>query len=114
MDHAEDAMVAAIAAIEKAAAVETVNAELLTEARQLHRDAQLRWDFIAAENSMGFHNPEEALRILAVATDLARQAELKAFQASERVAISITKKPVEAPVFWLFNNDYSSAISRNS
>jgi nitrite reductase (cytochrome c-552) len=28
---------------------------------------------------MGFHNPEETLRILASATDLARQAELKAY-----------------------------------
>jgi nitrite reductase (cytochrome c-552) len=82
MDHAEDALIAAIAAIEKAAAVETVNADLLAEARNLHREAQLRWDFIAAENSMGFHNPTEALRILTIATDLARQAELKAFQAS--------------------------------
>jgi nitrite reductase (cytochrome c-552) len=27
---------------------------------------------------MGFHNPEESLRILAAATDLARQAQLKA------------------------------------
>jgi formate-dependent nitrite reductase cytochrome c552 subunit len=27
---------------------------------------------------MGFHNPTEGLRILIIATDLARQAELKA------------------------------------
>ena len=61
--------------------------ELLEEARQLHRQAQLRWDFVAAENSMGFHNPEEALRILAAATDLARQAELKAVQAAGTPAV---------------------------
>jgi nitrite reductase (cytochrome c-552) len=30
---------------------------------------------------MGFHNPEEALRILAVATDFARQAQIKAIEA---------------------------------
>jgi nitrite reductase (cytochrome c-552) len=59
-----------------------VDAGLLSEARDLHREAQLRWDFIAAENSMGFHNPEEALRILAAATDLARQAQLKAILAA--------------------------------
>lgn len=81
-DHAEDALVAAIGAIEKAAAVEGADAALLDEARNLHREAQLRWDFIAAENSMGFHNPTEALRILTIATDMARQAELKAFQAA--------------------------------
>jgi nitrite reductase (cytochrome c-552) len=81
MDHAEDALVAAITAMEKSSAVENVDTALLDEARQLHREAQLRWDFIAAENSMGFHNPTEALRILTIATDLARQSELKAYQA---------------------------------
>ncbi len=81
MDHAEDALVAAITAMEKSSAVEDVDIALLDEARKLHREAQLRWDFIAAENSMGFHNPTEALRILTIATDLARQSELKAYQA---------------------------------
>ena len=33
---------------------------------------------------MGFHNPEEALRILAAATDLARQAQLKAVLAVQK------------------------------
>ncbi len=77
----EDALVAAIAAIQSSAATDGADAALIDEARALHRSAQLRWDFIAAENSMGFHNPEEALRILASATDLARQAQLKAVQA---------------------------------
>ena len=78
----EDALVEAIQAIEAASKVSTVSADLLDEARNLHREAQLRWDFIAAENSMGFHNPEEVLRILASATDMARQAQLKAVQAA--------------------------------
>ncbi len=78
----EEAIIAAISAIEAAAAAPDVDPALMDEARQLHREAQLRWDFIAAENSMGFHNPEEALRILAKATDLARQAQLKAVLAA--------------------------------
>jgi len=78
----EDAILSGIRAIEKAAAQPSVDTEQLDEARWLHREAQLRWDFISSENSMGFHNPEEALRILAAATDLARQAELKAVQAA--------------------------------
>ncbi|HUV25823.1 MAG TPA: ammonia-forming cytochrome c nitrite reductase subunit c552 [Anaerolineales bacterium] len=78
----EDAILAAISAIEAAAAESGVDSLQLEEARQLHRESQLRWDFIAAENSMGFHNPEEALRILAAATNLARQAELRAVQAA--------------------------------
>ncbi len=81
MDRAEDALIAAIEAIETAAAEPGADEALLSEARTLHREAQLYWDFIAAENSMGFHNPEEALRILAAATDMARQAQLKAIQA---------------------------------
>jgi nitrite reductase (cytochrome c-552) len=82
MDATEDALVAAIQTIEAAAATTDVNNDLLSDARSLHREAQLYWDFIAAENSMGFHNPEEALRILAKSTDLARQAQLKAVQAA--------------------------------
>jgi nitrite reductase (cytochrome c-552) len=82
MAATEEAIVAAIQAIEAASAREGVDATLLDEARQLHREAQLRWDFISAENSMGFHNPEEVLRILAASTDMARQAQLKAIQAA--------------------------------
>ena len=82
MDASEDAIVDAIATIEAAANTPKVDEALLAEARDLHRESQLRWDFIAAENSMGFHNPEEALRILSIATDLARQAQLKAVEAA--------------------------------
>lgn len=78
----EEAIIDAIAAIEGAAGLPQADADLLGEARRLHREAQLRWDFIAAENSMGFHNPEESLRILAAATDMARQAQLKAVLAA--------------------------------
>ncbi|RPI32730.1 MAG: ammonia-forming cytochrome c nitrite reductase subunit c552, partial [Chloroflexota bacterium] len=77
---AEEALVAAIDEIKKAAGTPEADAALIEEARSFHREAQMRWDFIAAENSMGFHNPEEALRILATATDLARQAQFLAAQ----------------------------------
>lgn len=79
----EDALVEAINAIKAASGNPQVDAQLLEKARDLHRRAQLRWDFIAAENSMGFHNPEEALRILAAATDLARQAQITALLATK-------------------------------
>ncbi|WP_242825397.1 ammonia-forming cytochrome c nitrite reductase subunit c552 [Desulfitobacterium dichloroeliminans] len=39
---------------------------------------QWRWDYIAAENSMGFHSPNEALRVLGEGIDFARQAQLQA------------------------------------
>ena len=83
----EDALLAAIAAIKAAGAATDVDASLLGDARQLQRQAQARWDFVAAENSMGFHNSQEALRMLAAATDLARQAELKAVQAAGSTTI---------------------------
>jgi nitrite reductase (cytochrome c-552) len=51
-------------------------ADRLEAARQLQRKAQWRLDFVAAENSMGFHAPQEAARILAEAIDFARQGEL--------------------------------------
>ncbi|MBK8574246.1 MAG: ammonia-forming cytochrome c nitrite reductase subunit c552 [Elusimicrobia bacterium] len=42
------------------------------------RKAQWRLDFVAAENSMGFHAPQETSRILAEAADEARQGQLAA------------------------------------
>lgn len=53
----------------------------LEEARKFHRRAFIRWDFVSAENSMGFHSPQEAARILGDAIDYARQAELAAYKA---------------------------------
>jgi nitrite reductase (cytochrome c-552) len=47
---------------------------------ELQRKAQWRLDFVAAENSMGFHAPAEAARILGESIDYARQAEVKARQ----------------------------------
>src|SRR5262245_3730025 len=52
-------------------------AELLPAAA-LHRKAGWRLDFVAAENSMGFHAPQELARILAEAIDDARQGQLAA------------------------------------
>ena len=47
--------------------------EQLAPALALQRKAQWRLDFIAAENSMGFHAPAESLRILGESVDFARQ-----------------------------------------
>lgn len=45
-------------------------------AMALHRRAQFMVDFVEAENSMGFHAPAEAARILADAMNLARQGQI--------------------------------------
>lgn len=75
--RSEEALVAAIDAIVAAMERGAGDAQL-GEARKLHRAAQMRWDFVSSENSTGFHSPQEAARILAVAIDQARQAELAA------------------------------------
>ena len=48
----------------------------LAPALALQRKAQWRLDFVAAENSMGFHAPAEAARILAESIDYSRQGQL--------------------------------------
>jgi nitrite reductase (cytochrome c-552) len=60
----------------KAAKAGGASEEQLAPALELQRKAQWRLDYVAAENSMGFHAPAEAARILAESIDYARQAEL--------------------------------------
>jgi nitrite reductase (cytochrome c-552) len=50
----------------------------LKELEELQRAAQWRLDFVAAENSMGFHAPQEMARILGESIDLSRQAQVRA------------------------------------
>ncbi len=73
--RAEDALVAAhfdVAACIQAGASD----RQLAEARQLLRRGQFFWDWVAASNSMGFHSPQEAMRVLSNATQDAQQARL--------------------------------------
>jgi nitrite reductase (cytochrome c-552) len=79
--NTEDTILAAITTIKTASETAGVDETLLEQARQLHREAQMYWDLIAAENSMGFHNPEYVLTTLYHATDIAHHAQLLALQA---------------------------------
>jgi nitrite reductase (cytochrome c-552) len=54
----------------------------LQAARELQRSAQWRVDFVSSENSMGFHAPQEAARILGEAIDLARKGQLETLKMS--------------------------------
>jgi nitrite reductase (cytochrome c-552) len=76
MDRAENAVVDLIDAL-KAAKQGKVDPQVIKEAQALQRKAQWRVDFINAENSMGFHAPQEAVRILGEAIDYARQGQVK-------------------------------------
>ena len=73
------AIVALLDAIQAAKAAGATEAQL-AEALELQRRAQWRLDFIAAENSMGFHAPQEAAMVLGEALDYARQGELAALR----------------------------------
>ncbi len=75
--RAEDALLALYDEV-KAAKAAGVSEDQLAEALALQRKAQFRADFVNAENSMGFHAPQEAARILAEAIDYARQGQLAA------------------------------------
>lgn len=63
-----------------AAKASGASANDLKESLELQRKAQWRFDFIAAENSMGFHAPQEAARILGEAADYARQGQVSALK----------------------------------
>jgi nitrite reductase (cytochrome c-552) len=72
---AMDALVGLIADI-KTAQTNGKSPEQLASARDEQRQAQFLLDFIEAENSMGFHAPQEAMRVLALSLDHARRGQL--------------------------------------
>jgi nitrite reductase (cytochrome c-552) len=82
MQRAGAAIDALISAIVSASDAGATDAQL-REPRELQRAAQWRLDFIVAENSMGFHAPQEAARILAEAADMARQGQIAAMRVTE-------------------------------
>ena len=75
MERAESALVHFIDALEKARAAGVAEAAL-GEAFEMQRKAQWRVDFVNAENSMGFHAPQESARLLGESIDYTRQGEI--------------------------------------
>jgi nitrite reductase (cytochrome c-552) len=61
--------------IAAAARADSANPRLAT-ARNFQRKAQFLTDFVEAENSMGFHAPQEAARLLGHAIDYARRGQV--------------------------------------
>lgn len=76
-----DEMLTAITATKQAGATP----EQLKPILDLQRKAQWRLDFVNAENSMGFHAPQEAARILGESIDYSRQAQLKAAELGKQL-----------------------------
>jgi nitrite reductase (cytochrome c-552) len=61
----------------------------LAEARDFQRQSQFLFDFVEAENSSGFHAPQESSRVLGLSIDMARKGqkavqELKKEQANKK------------------------------
>ena len=74
-NQAIDALMDLIADIKARKEAGAPDAEL-APAQELQRRAQFYVDFVEAENSTGFHAPQEATRILGEALDYARQGQL--------------------------------------
>jgi nitrite reductase (cytochrome c-552) len=90
LDRAENALVSLInvvADLKKKGASE----EELIPIYELQRKSQWRADFVNAENSMGFHAPQEAARILGESIDYARQGEILAQKLLNRPAVKQEK-----------------------
>ena len=74
----------------KAAKAAGASDQQLVEVHKLQRKAQFRCDFVNAENSMGFHAPQEAARILGESIDYARQGQLAARKLLGTITRSLT------------------------
>jgi nitrite reductase (cytochrome c-552) len=82
-NRAMDAVVALISDL-KAAKDRGASPEQLAPGQEFHRKAQFLFDFVEAENSTGFHAPQEAARVLAQSIDLARQGQLTVRQIADQ------------------------------
>jgi nitrite reductase (cytochrome c-552) len=51
-----------------------VSDDVLNQVRDLHYDAHLYWEWWTAENSVGFHNPDDARRSLTLSIDKSKEA----------------------------------------
>lgn len=65
-------------AIKKATGVKNADQAKIKQAQELVTKAQWYWDWVAAENSRGFHNPVQAMDSLSSAVDYAYQARVAA------------------------------------
>jgi len=72
--------------------------QLLVQARELCRKGQFFWDYVSAENSVGFHNPAKALRTLAQSQQYSQQAVELAMKAADFTTAEILAKDIKTLV----------------
>jgi nitrite reductase (cytochrome c-552) len=93
---AMDALMAIIAELGKAKATGKTDQDLAA-AHYLQRRAQFYLDFVEAENSTGFHAPQEALRILGDSINYARQGQLVLRDPAFKPDVKIVAIPTAQP-----------------
>ena len=86
-NQAMDALVALIGDLKAARDRGATDRDLAT-AREMQRRAQFYLDFVEAENSTGFHAPQEAARILGEAMNYARQGQVAVRDPSYRPQVA--------------------------
>ncbi len=91
LDRAMDTVAELIQEIGEAQA-RGVPEDAIERARAFQRQAQWRVDFISSENSMGFHAPQEAARILAEAIDFAQQGRLVLVRAARAARTDVRER----------------------
>jgi nitrite reductase (cytochrome c-552) len=69
-----------------------IDKALYDKAKDYYEEAFYRGVFIGAENSVGFHNPTEAMRILGDATAFATKAEGLLRQALAKAGVDVPMK----------------------
>jgi nitrite reductase (cytochrome c-552) len=74
------------------AAGKTIDTPLYDKAKDYYMEAFLRLNFIGAENSVGFHNPAEALRVLGDSLAFAGKSEALLRQALAKAGIDVPMK----------------------
>jgi len=98
-DLRQKAMTAVVALIDDLKAAKAAgkkDADLLA-ARYLQRRAQFYLDFVEAENSTGFHAPQESARVLGESIDFARQGQLALRDPSFKPTVPVVDIPPPPP-----------------
>ena len=75
-------------AIEMANETEGIDEELLDKAKNYYEKAYYFITIIGAENSMGFHNPSESMRVLSDGLNYARKSESYSRQALQKAGVN--------------------------
>jgi nitrite reductase (cytochrome c-552) len=95
----EKAMAAVVGLIDDLKAAKAAgrkDADLVTP-HYLQRRSQFFLDFVEAENSTGFHAPQEAARILGESIDFARQGQIALRDPSFKPTVPVIKIPPAPP-----------------